>query len=81
MHASVVDLRKKMKDISKALARNEEVTIFNHGKVIGTIIPANLKQPSKKRIQDHPFLGMSVNKKEKVEDIMKRLREGRFNAL
>lgn len=32
MQASIVDLRYRMNDILKALARNEEVEILYHGK-------------------------------------------------
>ncbi len=39
MKATVVDLRYKINDVLKALARNEKVTVLYHGKVKGVIIP------------------------------------------
>jgi antitoxin (DNA-binding transcriptional repressor) of toxin-antitoxin stability system len=40
MQASVGDLRYRMKDVLRALERRETVTILYHGKVKGTIVPA-----------------------------------------
>lgn len=39
MRASVVDLRYRMKDVLRALDRNEEVTVTYRGKVKGVIVP------------------------------------------
>ena len=57
MKASVVDLRYKMKDVLRALDRNEKVTILYHGKAKGIITPANNEKY--KKVKDHPFFGMS----------------------
>ena len=43
MKASVVDLRYKMKDVLKALDRNERVTVLYRGKVKGVLIPSRKK--------------------------------------
>ena len=56
MKASIVDLQHKTKDILKALARNESVTLMYRGKVKGVIKPAG-EAPAAK-ISDHPFFGM-----------------------
>ena len=77
MKASIVDLRYKMKDILRALDRNEPVTILYRGKVKGVINPVN--QPSPGKIQDHPFFGMSSGDEEPVENVMARLREPRHD--
>ena len=82
MKASVVDLRYKMREVLKALQRNESVQILYHGKLAGTIVPAreNLK---KMRVQDHPFFGMykSRYKNKTIAQIMDELRGGRYRDL
>ena len=79
MKASIVDLRYKMKDVLKALEANETVSIYCHGKLKGTIIPA--KPAKRMRVQDHPFFGMNKNDKRPVSEIMKELRGGRYRDL
>ena len=79
MKASIVDLRYKMKDILKALDRNERVTILYHGKVKGVITPVS-GGPGPK-IRNHPFFGMRSGEPGSVEDEMAGLRGGRFNAV
>ena len=78
MKASVVDLRYRMKEILKAIDRNEEVTILYHGKVKGVIKP-NISR-GRKRISDHPFFNMRVSK-ETVHKVMTDLRGGRYRAI
>ncbi len=76
MQASVVDLRYKMKNVLKALERNEPVTILYHGKEKGVIVP--IQGQSTRKVSKHPFFGMCVaNDRESVEAIMTRLRGGR----
>jgi antitoxin (DNA-binding transcriptional repressor) of toxin-antitoxin stability system len=79
MNASIVDLRYKMNEVLSALERREKVTILYHGKVKGTIVPAESEAPVK--ICDHPFFGMAVGDKRSVEEVMHDLRAGRFNDL
>jgi len=57
MEASIVDLRYKVKDVLKALNRNETVKIFYRGKMCGTIIPAQHSK-KKQKVEEHPFFGM-----------------------
>ena len=54
--ASVVDLRYRMKEILKAIDRNEEVTVLYHGKVKGVIKP-NISGGHKRK-SDHPFFNL-----------------------
>ena len=79
MKASVVDLRYRMKDVLKALQRNEEVQILYHGKLAGTIIPAKDNRKTIKA-QDHPLFGMQreAYRNRSVEEIMDELRGGRY---
>ena len=80
MEATVVDLRYKMKDVLKALDRNEKVTILYHGKIKGIIIPA--ERESHKKITDHPFFGMSSqNNKKSVLEELNDLRKSIYNDI
>ncbi|MEN6578423.1 MAG: type II toxin-antitoxin system Phd/YefM family antitoxin [Phycisphaerales bacterium] len=78
MKASVVDLRYRMNDVLKALARNEEVHILNRGRLKGVIKPADSK--STMRVSEHPFFKMLENSGT-VEQRMDRLRGGRYRDL
>jgi antitoxin (DNA-binding transcriptional repressor) of toxin-antitoxin stability system len=79
MRASIVDLRYKMKDILRALERRETVTILYHGKVKGTIVPA--ERNDEPRVAAHPFFGMRADDARPVEKVVDELRGGRFRAL
>lgn len=79
MKATVVDLRYRMKDILKALDRNEKITILYHGNVKGTILPAGGKKGQK--VSSHPFFGMKNNSANSVEEEMDRLRGERNRDL
>ena len=79
MKASVVDLRYKTKDVLKALDRNEKVTILYHGKAKGIIVPAGNRK--NKKVNEHPFLGMSRNDRQSVSDAIKDLREPRYDPI
>lgn len=79
MKASVVDLRYNMKDVLKALDRNEKVTILYHGKAKGIIVPANNKKYNK--VKEHPFFGMSKDDKQSVSDEINDLRGPRYNDI
>jgi prevent-host-death family protein len=83
MEATIVDLRYNMKDVLRALDRNEEVTITYRGKVKGVIVPKTEKKKKRKRmrVEDHPFFGMSRDDPRTVEEIMGELRGGRFRDL
>ena len=54
MKATARDLRYRMKEVLKALDKGEKVTVFYHGRLKGTIIPAS--GVSTLRVKDHPFL-------------------------
>lgn len=80
MEASIVDLRYNMKNVLLSLNRNEEVKVFCHKKLVGTIVPPRSKK-SKKSIRDHPFFGMHADEKKSVESQMKELRGGRYRDI
>jgi hypothetical protein len=70
-----------MKDVLKALDRNEKVTVLYRGKVKGILIPGG--QPQKNiKISEHPFFGMSPSKADKsVLDALDLLRGGRYDDI
>ena len=74
MEASIVDLRYRMKDVLKALDRNEEVRILYHGKLKGVIRPSHEAETVK--VCDHPLFG-SEPKGRPVDEVMDELRGGR----
>ena len=77
MKATIVDLRYKMNDILKALARNEKVTVLYRGKVKGVLVPVSQKKGMS--MTDHPFFGMSSqNSKKSVLDEVNDLRRSRY---
>lgn len=79
MEASILDIRYKMKAILKALDRNESVKILYHGKLRGLITPC--KRASSKKVEEHPFFGMTSSQQSSVEEVMENLRGGRYGDL
>ncbi len=79
MNASVLDFRRRMKDILQALDKNETVTILYRGKKKGIILPAGLKKPESKPVAAHPACGMWKDRKDlkDVKAVIRKLREGR----
>ncbi len=80
MEAKIVDLRYRMKDVLKALDKNEEVKVLYHGKLKGIIVPA--KKDTHKKVTDHPFFGMSSDTASKsVLDELDDLRSERIHDI
>lgn len=80
MEASIIDLRYKMKDVLKALKRNESVKVYYRNTMCGIIIPAHSKK-SKIKVEEHPFFGMHKDSVDSVADEMNSLRGGRYKDL
>jgi antitoxin (DNA-binding transcriptional repressor) of toxin-antitoxin stability system len=78
VRATVLDLRYRMKEVLQALEKGEKVSVFYHGKLKGTIIPAG--PDSALRVEDHPFFGMAADEARSVSDQMDDLRRGRVDA-
>lgn len=81
MKASILDLRRRMKDVLRALDRGESVTILYRGKEKGTIVPSRKRK--RRSITEHPAFGMWKDKPE-VQDVdafIRRLRRPRFDGL
>lgn len=81
MNASIVDLRYRMKDVLRALERNERVTVTYRGKVKGVIVPKG-EEPDRqnKPMKQHPFFGMNAGDKTPVEDVIRDLRKPRYET-
>jgi antitoxin (DNA-binding transcriptional repressor) of toxin-antitoxin stability system len=82
MKASILDLRRRMGDVLKALQRNEEVTLLRRGKIIAVMRPAG-EPPGAKRVAAHPAFGMWAGRSElaDVNAAVGKLRRGRFDDL
>jgi hypothetical protein len=78
MKATIVDLRYRMKDVLKALERNEDVAVYYHGKLKAVMTPPRARKPA--RVTDHPFFGMCPHGPP-VEQVMDELRGGRYRDL
>ena len=75
MKATIVDLRYRMKDVLKALDRNEDVSILYHGKTRG-VLTARGGGRSNMKVSDHPFFNMRSDDASEEEQ-MEKLRGGR----
>ena len=61
-----------MKDVLKAIERNESVKILHHGKFKGLITPC--QQVVSKKVKQHPFFGMNISEQTSVDDQLAKLR-------
>ncbi len=79
MKATFLDLRKRSRDIVRALDQNQSVTLFYRGKPKGVIVPAS--KPSEKRvsIMSHRAFGMWRERSDmkNVRGAVARLRKAR----
>jgi len=78
LNATIVDLRYRMKDVLRALERNEDVRILYHGKTKGVISAPATQQGGK--VSEHPFYNM-YQEAESVDEQMEGLRGGRHRDL
>ena len=76
MQATVMDLRKRMGDIIRALERNENVTLLYRGKKKGIIHPH--RDTSVRKVEEHCFFGAGAGSEVSVEEEMNRLRGTRY---
>jgi antitoxin (DNA-binding transcriptional repressor) of toxin-antitoxin stability system len=81
MKASILDLRRKMSSIVKALDQNESITLTYRGHKKATIVPAKGKIAVD--IQKHSAFGMWADRKDltDVNAHVRKIRKGRSNAL
>lgn len=81
MRASILDLRRNMREILKTLDRNESVTLTYHGNEKATIVPK--KKAGRLDMRKHPAFGIWANRKD-IADVnltVRQIRKGRLNAL
>jgi hypothetical protein len=83
MKASILDLRRRMRDVLRALDRNERVTIFHRGREKGVIHPSPGRKASVASPFEHPAFGMWKDRRDlrDVQRVVRALRKGRRNAL
>ncbi|MCY3683156.1 MAG: type II toxin-antitoxin system Phd/YefM family antitoxin [Gemmatimonadetes bacterium] len=79
MKASILDLRRRMKDVLLALDRNETVTIFYRGKEKAILSPT--RKQINKSVKDHEAFGMWRDRKDTadVDAYVRNMRKGRLN--
>jgi len=75
MKTNAVDLRRNMKNIMRAVERNEPVTVLYHGKEKAIILP--IEQASASSVRNHAFFGMNQDD-DAVETVIDGLRNGRY---
>jgi hypothetical protein len=82
MDASVLDLRRRMKSILRALDRQEPVTLFYRGRKKAVIRPVP-DETGVKSARLHPSFGMWKDRKDMrdVAAYVRRLRQGRRHDL
>ena len=84
MKASILDLRRRMSEVLRALERNETVSILHRGKEKGIIYPTNRKeQDAVSSVTEHPAFGMWKDRDDlqDVDRAVRNLRKGRGHAL
>jgi hypothetical protein len=79
MKATFLDLRKRSKDIVKALDQNQSVTLFYRGKAKGVIVPASSSSKKAASIASHRAFGMWRDRAEMkdVRGVVAKLRKAR----
>ena len=83
MKATILDLRRKMREILHALEQNEPVTILHRGKQKGILYPIGRHKNNKSSVLTHPAVGMWRDRKDMhdVEQLVRNMRKGRTNAV
>lgn len=81
MKATILDLRRRMKDVLLALDRCESVTIYHRGKERAVLLPS-LKR-TEESVTDHSAFGMwrDRNDMADVDATVRNLRKGRLDDL
>ena len=81
MKASILDLRRRMREILKALDKNEQITLTYRGRERAKIIPFGLSQ--KADFHKHRAFGLWKDRKDLADDakVLRKMRKGRFDAV
>jgi len=83
MKASILDLRRKMKDVLKALDHNEPVTLTHRGKKKGIIYPSGGERHGDLKVAESEAFGMWKDHEDfrDVARSVRKIRKGRNSAL
>ena len=83
MKASILDLRRRMGDVLRALEKNEPVTILHRGKEKAVIYPAPIRKGQGMAVTQHPAFGMWKDRDDlqDVDRAVRKLRQARHHAL
>ena len=82
MKASILDLRRRMAEVLRALDRNEPVTVLYRGHIKAILVPAGLARGRSSPAREHRAFGMWSDRSE-TEDVpafVHSLRKGRGDA-
>jgi hypothetical protein len=83
MKASILDMRRRMGDILRALEQNEPVTILHRGREKGIIYPSRTSHLPTPMVREHPAFGMWKDRENmrEVDRIVRKLRKGRSHGI
>jgi hypothetical protein len=82
MKASILDLRRRMAEVLRALDRNEPVKILYRGRERAILLPTRKRRQEALTIKKHPAFGMWKDYEE-IADVVahvRKLRKSRFHA-
>lgn len=83
MDASILDLRRRMADVLRALDRNETVRILYRGRERAILVPVGPPDGPRRPVASLPAFGMWKDH-EALRDVaahVRKLRRGRFDGL
>ena len=69
MEASVLDLRKRMREVMSAIDRHERVTLTHRGRRRAVIVPLTEAKRSKVRVADLPAFGMWAERADMTDPV------------
>jgi len=83
VRASILDLRRRMRDVLQALDRNEPVTILYRGKEKGVLRPSRARKQPPTAVCAHPAFGMWRQRDDLADAarVIRTLRQGRCHAV
>ncbi len=81
MEATILDLRRNMADVLRALERNESISILYRGKPKAILIPVKQSQENRPPVSSIPGFGMwkDNNAVDDVAQYVRTLRKQRIN--
>ena len=69
MEASVLDLRKKMREVMSAIDRRERVTLTHRGRRRAVIVPLGEAKPDRVKVADLPAFGMWADRSDMTDPV------------